>query len=323
MTDSNNAHTVIQDDVLDFLGFPGEVRNKIYKLVADYIVQRDDSRAHTSLYCEYNWDWKRVKRLVQHGGPEFMILQPGLFLTCRQSRTEGLPFFYQRRKFDLPLSREKHILDLYWYQAGFSAWFQEIGELGQQNIRHLTLRNALTMKSINSIERIHRKLSEKATVMYEAETSIFAAALWKIGTRYHAKNKEKVPVFWNPHSRNNGKISNYEGPPRSDLYGGCRLEFKAGSGWFGMAQDNKAQLWWRRDKRIEKWNQEWLVIDEESRPNLDVERYYKLRRWRRAKWTNTVEEASLVQFRPKIRTPGMSSRYHVDSDSGLSEDYAV
>jgi hypothetical protein len=319
---SQNAHTVIQDDVLNFLGFPGEVRNEIYRLVADYPIDRYDSRACTSLYCEYDWNWKKAKRLIEYGDPQLMILQPGLFLTCRQTRTEGLHFFYQRRNFYLPLNHGKHILNLRLYQAGFSLWFQEIGELGQQNIRRLTLRNAPMMRSISSIERLHRKLSDKAIVVYEAKTCLFATALWNIGAKYQAKSKEKVPVFLNPHSRYNGKISDYEGQPGSYLYEGCRLEFKAGSGWFGMAHDDKAQLWWRKDKRIEKRNQTWLAMDEKSRPEwYDEEPMI----WQR--WWGQVEERTSREWRSPMEGPSCDRlcfrarrRYDVDSDSEMDEE---
>lgn len=289
MTNSENAHTVSQDNGLGFLDFPGEIRNEIYKLVADYTIKKNDSRACTALYIGVNWDSERERRLGDCGNPQVMILQHGLFLTCRQIRTEGLPFFYQRRKFSLPLNHGKRILDLYWEQAGFARWFLAIGDLGQQNIRHLTLHNATMMKGIDSIERIHRKLSNEATVVYEAYTRLFAVALWKIRVRYQAKNEGKVPSFWRESDGSYFKVSN------GDLLRGdwarYGLEFEARSGWFGLAQDDRSQLWWRRDKRTEKWYQEWLAKDEESMLDMYKERKSGQPRWRRVK-AATVEEGS-------------------------------
>lgn len=267
LKDSDDLHTVSQGNGLGFLDLSGEIRNEIYKLVADYAIQRNDSRARTALYFKDGWDWKKDRRLTHRGDPQLEILQPGLFITCRQIRTEGLPFFYQRREFYLPLNHGQRILDLYWYQAGFSRWFQAIGDVGQQNIRHLTLHNASTMRGIDSFERIHRKLSDEATVVYKTHTTPFARALWQIMVRYQAKNKKKVPSFG---YEENGSLVKVSKLPELGIWALCIciLKFEAGSGWFGMAQDDRAQIWWRRDERIEKWNQELLAADEESRRDM-------------------------------------------------------
>ncbi len=253
ITNSDNEHRASQDDVLDFLGFPGEVRNKIYKLVADYIVQRDDSRVRALVCSDKDWDWKKDRRLAYSDNPHLTIIQPGLFITCRQTRIEGLPFFYKGREFYLPLSYGKPILDLSWKQTGFSRWFHAISDIGQQNIRHLTLRNTGKLRAIDSIERIHRRLSDEATVVYEAHFPSFARTLWKIGARYKAKNMEKIPSFWRNWYSNNLNLSNFDRMPEFESCDVFRLGFKAGCGWFGMAQNDRAQLWWKRDQCIENW----------------------------------------------------------------------
>lgn len=256
------TQALFQDPGRSFVDFPGEIRNEIYKLVADYQIQKTDSRAITTVYSSYDWNWKKEKRLKKEGNPQLMILQPGLFLACRQFRDEGLPYFYQRRKFYLYLNHGKHILNLKLDQAGFSSWFQAIGDLGQQNIRHLFFRNSPMMKGIECLERIHRKLSDKATVVYTSSRFEFSIALWKVAAKYRAKNREKVPLFW---SLETLKFPDLDGNPDSDDVVGCRLEFKPGFGWFGMALDDKAQLCWRRDKGIEMRNEEWLAICQRSR----------------------------------------------------------
>ncbi len=307
VTNSYHAHTVVQDDVLDFLAFPGEVRNEIYKLVADYIIQRDDSRACALACSDKHWDQAKDKRLAYWNNPHLTIIQPGLFMACRQTRTEGLPFIYQRRVFYLPLSYGKRILDLRCTQAGFSRWFHAIGVLGHQNIRHLTLRNTGKLRAIDSIERIHRKLSEEATVVYEAHTRSFARTLWKIGARYKAKNVEKIPSFWCDRYNNNLNLSNFNRMPQFAGVDVFRLVFETGRGWFGMAQVDRAQLWWKRDQRIEDriraWGDEafWVALIKKRDKIVDI--------------FETSESEALDVRR--------SEDYIKEEDSELGEDYTV
>lgn len=260
---------VAQRDPPQLSNLPGEIRNEIYKIVADYQIQRTDSRACLSIYTDPEWDWKKDKRLTQSGDPHLMILQPGLFLTCKQIRTEGLPFFFRRRDFYLPLDHGKHIFDFYWDQAGFALWFRTIGDLGQQNIRSLTLRNTRMIKGASFLERIHRKLSDQATVVYEADTygngRFFAQSLWNIGARFQARNDRKVPIFCVEGDPPTSKIAG----PYICRSGICTMEFPPGNGWFGMAQNARAQLWWRRDMRIDYWNQIWLAEDKQKNSQND------------------------------------------------------
>lgn len=225
-----------------FQSLPGEVRNEFYKIIANYQIEMTDSRASVAFPAAKTWEQKEDHELYPKDNPHMIILQPGLFLTCKQIRVEGLPFFYQQRKFNFsmdnqPPNRHRHEIGT----LGLTKWFQAIGHFGQRNIRILDFYNGPTPKNFKYQERVHRKLSEEATVTYMADDVEYARELWEIASKYHAKNPDKVPVVWTPEG-----ISNFadlglrpDGRRMEPWY----LTFEPGSNWFGMAHDDKAQVW--------------------------------------------------------------------------------
>lgn len=210
---TNLSHDNRAETQVRFQDLPGEVRNEIYKMIAEYKIETTDSRARLAAPSR-RWNhntlqWlpaEDISPVIAHPSlplppkenPRLMILQPGLFLTCKQIRTEGLLFFYQKRNFSFDLNGGNYIL----YKFGpntFTKWFEAIGKFGQQNIRHLRFRNPPSEHS-RSRTCIFRRLSEKATVMYsvELQLELNKRYLWEIANAYHTKNPDKMPVLWTP-----------------------------------------------------------------------------------------------------------------------------
>lgn len=241
-----------------FLDLPGEIRNEIYLLVAGYQIQQTDSRASEMIKLDKSWSRENKTRLMSKGNPHLMVLQPGLFLTCKRIRTEALPFFYQEHKFHF--RQESKI----WCGSGFSLrgevecynrsfefgtfaftkWFQAIGLLGHQNLRHLRFYNAPMPKSMRFNERIHQKLTEDARVTYTAQHKYAASDHWKMAIKYQDRDPEKIPLLHRP----SGNWTFLDFWEQDDEKVPFSLIFEPRSGWFGMAHDDQAQIYWRWKK---------------------------------------------------------------------------
>lgn len=179
----------------NFLDLPGEIRNEIYLLVAGYQIQKSDPRASVIMHAVKLWDHKERPWFCMKDNPHLNILQPGLFLACKQIRLEGLPFFYQKRIFSFALEQRDHRNLHQFSTLGVSTWFQAIGDLGQQNLRCIKFHNSPTLDNFRYQEWVHRKLSEEATVTYVAGRYRNMLQLWGVAGSHHARNTDKVPVI--------------------------------------------------------------------------------------------------------------------------------
>lgn len=107
-----------------------------------------------------------------------MSRAPGFFYADKQTAAEGLPEFYQSRRFTFSTYHRKlkpqfqaEYCDVHPFDAT-SRWLNSIGVVGRMNIRYLTVIPEEYCSIIRlspkpmSIELIHDHLSEKATVVY-------------------------------------------------------------------------------------------------------------------------------------------------------------
>ena len=127
-----------------FEKLPPEIRNEIYALAA--------------LDVKTKW------------GPHFRgVKQPNLLLCTKQTRTEGLPVFYRKHHFQIWLRKEhtfsggilEHVL----------LWLKNIGKIGTQNIRHLHIDGVFRLKDKSIMDRLHRKLSDEAEVVWSSNVA--------------------------------------------------------------------------------------------------------------------------------------------------------
>lgn len=241
-----------------FLDLPGVIRNEIYLLVAGYQIQHTDSRACEMIKLDKEWNRRKKTRLMEKGNPHLMVLQPGLFLTCKRIWREALPFFYQEHKFRFHQQRKIWCGSGHWLHGeeeyhhwsfefgtySFTKWFQAIGHLGHQHLRDLRFYNAPMPKSMRFHKRIHQKLTENATVVYTAQHKYVASKHWKMAIKYQGKDPEKVPLL----HRARGDPKFLEFWDEDDAKPPFSLVFQPRSGWFGMAHDDQAQIYWRWKK---------------------------------------------------------------------------
>ena len=183
---SDGIITDIVFSIFPFMKLPPEIRNKIYRLTV-FDPQRDCSNAD-------------------------VIRQPGLLRCSRQTRTEGLMFFYENRAFFFPTHQTnqglKHLL----------SWLKNIGPVASQSIHKMVVESNLRWSDVATITEIHTKLSDEATVTY-----VEHLPYW-----HPAGNIESIRRLFN--GRRPGEtlfIQRYEGTKS------LSMTFFPGRSWFG------------------------------------------------------------------------------------------
>jgi hypothetical protein len=156
-----------------------------------------------------------------------MIVQPGLFAVSKQIRAEGLGLYYQYHRFAC------YLIDPTYFSRALTPllkWLDHIGEVGRANIRYLRFRADRANSRARVMSRLHRELSDKATVIWEADPEKYTDRdLWFVGRSYRQRNPNKLPVFeTNGHQR----FSTFDSAPSGNLRGST-LTFYPGMGWFG------------------------------------------------------------------------------------------
>lgn len=239
-----------------FQDLPGEFRNEIYEILVEYQIKITDSRASAVVPAAEVWNHKRdkySKYMASRENPHLLVLQPGLFLTCSQVRTEALPFFYLKRAFSFHLDQPRSLHDYKSETLRFSKWFRAIGVVGHQHLRYLELQNFRMVYNVDYYQYVHRKLSEEATVSYSTDHFPVAHQMWGIAKKYDAKNPKKMPVLW--FNGLTGSIADvtpsYE---PEDHFVPVELIFEPGNGWFGMAPDDEAQICFEEEDETSEYN---------------------------------------------------------------------
>ena len=166
-----------------------------------------------------------------------MLVDSSFFRACKQTRAEGLNLFYQHHTFILSVQHANCFIAIH-------RWLENIGNIGRDNIRHLTIRvntmcawsDAWTKENVKY--RIHQKLTDHATVVY---TGTMAGYLLMVGRHLCHGNPVKAPVYMidgkplEPHWWK----SNYDFDQSlhdNQHWTEYSLAFYPGNGWFGSCK---------------------------------------------------------------------------------------
>ena len=164
------------------------------------------------------------------------MVHSSLFRACNQTRAEGLALFYQH-----------HVFVLYVEHGGcFLAillWLHNIGDVGRKNIRHLHIHfEAICVpQDRSSMEKVHQRLSDRATVVYFARFGVLS--LWNIGLRCHNTNAGKELLFrFETHIERRSlqmldvddeDLQEFANLSCDDPDSVCSIVFPPGQSWFG------------------------------------------------------------------------------------------
>lgn len=136
-----------------------------------------------------------------------MALQPGLFRASKWTRAEGLPVFYNHRRFIFHttnnfvsarsiclnnLSSWPRVLISY---VPFLQWLVRIGQPARDDIRHLIFVGHFDQIDWQSMQSIHQKLSDKATVVYRPKCRDSIEHLWAVGVSCNSSKENERPIF--------------------------------------------------------------------------------------------------------------------------------
>ena len=231
---------------------PPEIRNEIYRIVAHWcpnsaMIQRRGHQTNDPVTLRQpSW------RLDIGYQVDPYICQPSLFMTTRQIRAEGLPFYFLCRHFTLPIyylqwqakgdTGYKTVL----YKNPFFRWFTKIGPVGRENIRRLDVvircstagsggikKEALAFIIETVISNLSRQIVEVTFIM---ENKTGSMRLWDIGRDYHVGNPDHHPIcsLLDPKTGISQELS-YLQKPTIPAYHVMKLTFKNGFPGFGGA----------------------------------------------------------------------------------------
>ena len=163
-----------------------------------------------------------------------IVTQPNLFRVCKEIRNEGLQVFYQHRNFKLTVEDDTCF-------RAIRRWLRSIGQAMRENIRHLaiTFTEEPELAHMNNMGRIHGALSDKATVIYNANDGV--DQLWRMGAVCWRRDRSSVPIFqmWDEYGLE--ERYTYDRPPSFRTVPGYEVEFKCSlvfvpnKSWFGSA----------------------------------------------------------------------------------------
>ncbi len=223
-----------------FLKLPAEVRNKIYELTA---TTYHSGRLGNYIKAPSKWYKSRYR-----SGQE-TIVQPGLVCCSKQTRSEGLLIFFHNHHFVFKPQRWgpqpcRPLLD------GLLPWLDRIGAVGRTHIRHMELVGDLRPPDVPAMDRLHARLSDEATVLYQSQAA--SGWLWDLPTTlrivhtFQLQNPGKVPVYEIQQITNRQQIDSIHLCHEEIVYS---LEFLPGLLWFGRklevcASDNQRRAGW-------------------------------------------------------------------------------
>ena len=145
------------------MSLPPEIRNEVYK--------------HTA----------KIK--PQYIGNDlFKVKTPGLFCCSRQSRQEGLIFFYKYYSFCFHLGTRRNERCL----RDVRVWLYRLDRVPRKNIRTITIEGLVHTGEAFHMKYIHRNISDEATVTYHSfEPRENIGHLAKIRARFFSETSEK------------------------------------------------------------------------------------------------------------------------------------
>lgn len=201
--------SLIHNSPFRFLELPAEIRNTIYKFAATPQAGIDDTSSSIELASE----------------------DTGLFATCKQTRAEGLVFFYRNQTFNFCLRDGLYFL---------LKWLDGIGEIGRMNIRHLTINTDFALgfnpeTIMKNMTYVHEKLSDEATAIWVSNRLTTSQHLYNIWMAFADKDEEHCPMFENgdmdlPTTRRLALSPLYKWADKTSLI------FYPGMSWFGHQQ---------------------------------------------------------------------------------------
>lgn len=185
------------------------------------------------------------------------LLQPGLFRTCSQIRSESRVFFYRYHTFHLHVWQEDQGLpsriaeQLRLWRPGtcldrVKRWLDFLGKDTREQIRTIEIElhcdDQTTVKTYAGfIDDVHARLSDEATVVYRTGSRVRGLAmLFELGRIFQARNPARVLHFEHPNwsIRNNTNVwaltlQDFVYTRTRDRVPGPSLTFRPRLGWFG------------------------------------------------------------------------------------------